>query len=57
MRHSQTSRLTVVSHEASTAEYMCRNTNDATITREYFTGTNIVQIQPSETLPLLTLLL
>ena len=37
----------------STAEYAHRNTNDATTTREYFTGRNFVKIQPSETLPLL----
>jgi len=49
------SKLTVVSHAASTAEYICHNTNDATTTCEYFTGTNIVQIQPSETLLLLML--
>ena len=49
------SRLAVVSGSASTAEYACRNNNDATTTSKYFTGTTNVQIQPSETLRLLTL--
>ena len=35
--------------------YTHHNNNYASTTREYFTGTNVVQIQPSETLPLLML--
>ena len=40
----QKSRLTVVSHAASTAEYSCRNNNDVITTSEYFTGMNVAQI-------------
>jgi len=42
---------------ASTAEYARHNYNDATIACEYFIDRNVVKIQPSETLPLLTLIL
>jgi len=41
------SRFTVVSRAASATEYARDNKNDSTTTYEYFTGTNVVQIQPS----------
>ena len=49
------SKLMVVSCIASTAQCTHCNNNDATTTREYFTDTKIVKIQPSEALPSLML--
>ena len=51
---TNSSRLTVVSCAASTTEYACCNNIDVTTAREHFTGTSVIQIQPSETLPSLT---
>ena len=50
------SRFTKVSRVACTAEYSCHYNNDVSSTaHQYSIGMNVVKIQPSETLPSLTL--